>query len=211
MTRKGFLITFEGVDGAGKSSLIQVLKNKINDLDLEVSVTREPGGTAFAESIRRVLIEHTEQVGVLSELLALYSARADHVQQKLLPELSKKTVVLCDRFYDSSFAYQAKAKGVDPRILQQLNSWVVATCIPDITFFIDVPIAVCMQRGALRGVKEVYDNSSEAFFKRVREGFLEQAKTYPSRIHTLTATEDCSTQQLAQECWKILLPRLSSL
>ena len=190
-------ITFEGGDGSGKSTQVRRLAEFLNSKGQDVLVTREPGGTELGLLIRRLLLEVSEQTIVPTAELLLYLAdRAQHVQQVILPALRQSKIVLCDRFTDSTVAYQGFGRGIDVGLLQRLNDLADAGCRPALTFLLDCPVEVGLQRAALRRAQAGSDAPAEdrfereqlAFHERIRAGFFELATAEPERFHIIDAT-----------------------
>ncbi len=183
---KGRFISFEGGEGAGKSTQIQLLKESLNRHGIEAIITREPGGTFGAEQIRSLLKEGDDaRWDGLSEALLLYAARHDHVIKVIQPALDEGKWVLCDRFADSTTAYQGYARGVSLQDLQTLQHLVLKNCRPDLTFILDVPPEIGLQRAQLRAQenKEISTDRFERMklesHQRLRLGFLEIAQSSP--------------------------------
>lgn len=183
-------ISFEGTEGVGKTTLIRKLHDYFQQQLQQVVLTREPGGTPLAEQIRTVLltVNHEEQMSHDTELLLMYAARAQHVQQVIQPALAKGQIVLCDRFSDSSFAYQCAGRGLSREKLQLLNQNFVSK-MPDLTFWLDAPTDLGMQRARERGALDRFEQEKAAFFEKVRSGFAELYQQEPQRIKRLDATQ----------------------
>lgn len=183
-------ISFEGTEGVGKTTLIHKMRDYFQSLDLEVVLTREPGGTPLAEQIRSVLlsVNHEEVMSHDTELLLMYAARAQHLQQVILPALAAGKVVLCDRFCDSSFAYQCAGRGLSREKLEILNHNFVSK-MPDLTFWLDAPTELGMQRARERGALDRFEQEKSVFFEKVRSGFAEIHVKEPQRVKRLDATQ----------------------
>lgn len=184
-------ISFEGTEGVGKTTLIRKLHDYFQQQQRQdVVLTREPGGTPLAEQIRTVLltVNHEEQMSHDTELLLMYAARAQHLQQVIQPALTAGKIVLCDRFSDSSFAYQCAGRGLSREKLQLLNQNFVAK-MPDLTFWLDAPTDLGMQRARERGALDRFEQEKAAFFEKVRSGFAELYQQCPQRIKRLDATQ----------------------
>lgn len=182
-------ISFEGTEGVGKTTLIRKLYEHFQSLGREVVLTREPGGTPLAEQMRSLLlsVNHDESMSNDTELLLMYAARAQHLQHVILPALNAGKLVLCDRFTDSSFAYQCAGRGLSRDKLQLLNENFVAR-MPDITFWLDAPIETGMIRARERGALDRFEQEKATFFEKVRSGFDELHQVHPGRIKRLDAT-----------------------
>ncbi len=188
---KGLFITFEGIDGAGKSTQIAFLKDYLESLGKNVILTREPGGTEIGNKIRGILLDkNNAALCSMAELLLYYADRAQHVSEQILPALEDGVFVICDRFYDSSFAYQKAGRGIDSSILMQLNEMTVKEAEPDLTFILDLPTKLSDERVRSRGEElDRLELESFTFKENVRQGFLDQAKNYPERITVLNALD----------------------
>mgnify|MGYP003581930610 CR=1 FL=1 len=183
-------ISFEGTEGVGKTTLIQTLFAHFKAQGRDVVLTREPGGTPMAEQIRTLLlsVNYDEQMSHDTELLLMYAARAQHLERVILPALAKDTIVLCDRFTDSSFAYQCAGRGLSREKLQLLNENFVSK-MPDITFWLDAPIELGMNRARERGALDRFEQEKVVFFESVRSGFAEIHVREPERMKRLDATQ----------------------
>ncbi|HRH88389.1 MAG TPA: dTMP kinase [Rubrivivax sp.] len=176
----GRFITFEGIDGAGKSSHIAALQEWLSARGHEVVLTREPGGSPLAEQLRELVLHHG--MDALCETLLIFAARRDHLRSCIEPALARGAVVLCDRFTDASFAYQGGGRGFDLAMLQQLESWVQQGRQPDLTLWFDLPPAQAAQRrGAVRA-PDRFEREDESFFGRVREGYAQRMTQAPQRF-----------------------------
>lgn len=183
-------ISFEGTEGVGKTTLIQKLFEHFQKYGQQVVLTREPGGTPLAEQIRSLLlsVNHDEKMSNDTELLLMYAARAQHLQAVILPALAEGKIVFCDRFTDSSFAYQCAGRGLSRDKLQVLNENFVSK-MPDITFWLDAPIELGMQRARERGALDRFEQEKVAFFESVRTGFAEIHARDSERMKRLDATQ----------------------
>lgn len=183
---KGLFITVEGLEGAGKSTVIQFIKNYLLLHNVELIVTREPGGTEIAEAIRELLLSYYEEkMAEDTELLLFYAGRAQHIASVIKPALAAGKVVLCDRFSDASFAYQSGGRGIPEERLAVLDKWVLGDLTPDLTLFLDVPIKVGLQRIKGRGACDRIESEQIDFFERVRKAYLERAERYSNRYRII--------------------------
>ena len=184
-------ISFEGTEGVGKTTLIRKIHQYFEQQGKEVVLTREPGGTPLAEQIRTLLlaVNHDEQMSHDTELLLIYAARAQHLQQVILPALAAGKIVLSDRFTDASFAYQCSGRGLSQEKLQLLNQTFVAK-MPNITFWLDAPIELGMTRARERGALDRFEQEKLSFFAKVRAGYETLWQTEPERIKRLDATQN---------------------
>ena len=177
------LITFEGTEGCGKSTLIQNLSRELTALGIEHIVTREPGGSAVAESIRSILLH--QEMKPLTELFLYEAARAEHFETTVLPALDDGKWVLCDRFTDSTVAYQGFARGLDLVVIEKLNAMATRKRKPDLTFFLDLPVEEGLKRAS---DPNRFERAGIAFQKKVRKGFLHSIKKNPKRFKVLKVT-----------------------
>ena len=188
---RGKFITLEGLEGSGKSTQIAVLEQRLSARGIPVIVTREPGGTPLAESLRElVLSPGPERISAVGELLIMFAARAVHLDNLIRPALEKGTWVLCDRFTDASFAYQGAGRGVSEQFIAALEKQVQGPLRPDLTFLLDLPVRVGLKRAAARrggGTPDRFELEDLAFFERVRSRFLELAQRHPQRIRIIDA------------------------
>ncbi len=184
-------ISFEGTEGVGKTTLIRKIHQYFEQQGKEVVLTREPGGTPLAEQIRSLLlaVNHEEQMSHDTELLLIYAARAQHLQQVILPALEAGKIVLSDRFTDASFAYQCSGRGLSQEKLQLLNQTFVAK-MPNITFWLDAPIELGMTRARERGALDRFEQEKLSFFAKVRAGYETLLQAEPERIKRLDATQN---------------------
>lgn len=187
-TKPGKFITLEGVDGAGKSTHLDFLADKIRARGVELVVTREPGGTVLGEKLRQLLLNEAMQPD--TELLLMYAARAEHVATVIKPALAKGTWVLSDRFHDASFAYQCGGRGIDVNRLLDLEEWVLGDFKPDLTLLFDVAPKIAARRRAQARVADRFEQEQAAFFTRVREAYLLRAKAEPDRIRVVDSALD---------------------
>ncbi|HTU70990.1 MAG TPA: dTMP kinase [Candidatus Baltobacteraceae bacterium] len=194
-------ITVEGIEGCGKSTLVAGLSERLRARGREIIVTREPGGTPAGDAIRRIFLEPDLAIAPLTEALLINAARAEHVVELIGPALRGGAIVLCDRFVDSTLAYQGYGRGIDLTFLRGLCEAAAAELVPDLTFVLDVPVAISRERTALRnGIGcDRMEGEDEAFFERVRSGYLELARGQ-ARYRVLDATkapEELAAQALA--------------
>jgi dTMP kinase len=185
MTVKGRFITFEGIDGAGKSSHIEPLAAWLRERGHTVLVTREPGGTPLAETLRELVLQ--QSMDALTESLLVFAARRDHLLKSIQPALDAGTMVLCDRFTDATFAYQGGGRCFDLQVLSQLEAMVHPGLQPDLTLWFDLPAAVASQRRAAARAADRFEAESAAFFERVRAGYAARMATQPARFTRIDA------------------------
>ncbi len=186
---KAQFITFEGIEGMGKSTHIQGVKSVLEEAGHRVLCTREPGGTALGLEIRALLISATERViSPESELLLMYADRLQHVRELIQPALAEGIWVLSDRFYDASFAYQGGGRGISMVRIQAIHDWALGEFKPDHTFLLDAPVSVSMQRLSGRKRDRIEQESAD-FFERVRQVYLDRAENEPERFYRVDATQ----------------------
>ncbi|MDP1901990.1 MAG: dTMP kinase [Rubrivivax sp.] len=183
--RAGRFITFEGIDGAGKSSHIGALAAWARERGHEVVLTREPGGTALAERLRELVLH--EPMDALTEALLVFAARRDHLVQQIEPALARGALVLCDRFTDASFAYQGGGRGFSLEVLGQLERWVQQGRQPDLTLWFDLPAATAAERRAAARTPDRFESQDLAFFERVGAGYAQREAVDPQRFARLNA------------------------
>ncbi|MGH9354829.1 MAG: dTMP kinase, partial [Terriglobia bacterium] len=176
MKRTGLLITFEGIDGAGKTTQIKLLAGWIRRRGFKLRVTREPGGTRVGEQIRNILLSSaTRSLTPLAELALMYAARAQHLDQVIRPALASGAAVICDRFNDASFAYQGSGRGLGEQPVRVLDDLICGSTQPDLTLVLDVPLRLAQSRAKARGAAGRhlrFESSGTAFYRRVRQGYL---------------------------------------
>ena len=201
----GFFITFEGPEGAGKSSQVAHLAEYLTARGRECVLTREPGGTGLAETIRKVVKSHNtgEKVHDATELLLIEAARAQHVREKILPALAEGKVVICDRFSDSTTAYQGGARKLPEKIIGILNDFASAGRKPDLTFLMDLPPEVGFARISSRQSEgyDRFENEKLEFHRQVREAFRQIAIEEPERIIVIDAA--LSESEIAEKIRKV--------
>jgi dTMP kinase len=196
MTLKGKWLTIEGSEGVGKSTQIKAISDYLTEKDIPFIKTREPGGTHCAETIRELLLTAKEPLYSKTELLLLYAARCQHVFRAILPALEQGRWVICDRFNDSSYAYQGGGRQVDSKDIDWLDSWVLEGEQPDGTLILDAPAQVGLGR-IPPDQRDRIESEKLAFFERVRESYLERAASDAKRYRVIDATApvDVVTEQ----------------
>ena len=181
----GRFITLEGIDGAGKSTHLEALAARLGAGGQEVVTTREPGGSPLAERVRELVLH--DAMDALTESLLVFAARRDHLVALIEPALARGATVLCDRFTDATFAYQGAGRGFDRALLGQLERWVHAGRQPDLTLWFDVPPRLAAERRADARRPDRFEREDDAFFERVREGYLERRQAMPARFARIDA------------------------
>jgi dTMP kinase len=190
---KGLFLTFEGIDGAGKSSHINTLAQAFRNQGRQVTLTREPGGTPLAEKLRTIVLN--DAMDPLTEALLIFAGRRDHINQVISPALAKGDVVLCDRFTDATFAYQGAGRGFDVDVLLKLEQIVQygspvepkKLLKPDATLWFDLPAKIAAQRLAAARVPDRFESQPQAFFDRVAGGYTDRAQAAPERFVRIRA------------------------
>ncbi len=190
MSASGRFVTFEGIEGVGKSTQVQRAATWLGQQGLEVVVTREPGGTPLAEAIRRLVLEpHTDRVDGVAELLLMFAARSIHLTNLIQPALARGAWVLCDRFTDATEAYQGAGRGVPIEHVRVLEQIAQQGRRPDLTLLLDAPVELAMDRSRQRGGQnDRFEAEKAEFFQRVRQGYLDIAAREPGRVLRLDAS-----------------------
>jgi len=183
---RGRFITFEGIDGAGKSTHIAFVARLLENRGSEVVVTREPGGTGLGEKLREILLHETMHPE--TEALLMFAARREHLAQVIEPALERGACVLSDRFTDASFAYQGGGRGLSTDRLRQLETWTHPHLQPDLTLLFDVPPEVAGARLDAARTPDKFERERSAFFIRVREAYLQRAAAFPERFYIIDST-----------------------
>lgn len=200
---RGKFITFEGIDGAGKTTHIAWFAELLRSHDLEVTLTREPGGTRLGERLRELILDRSEKLHAETETLLVFAARREHLDKVILPALSRGSWVVCDRFTDATYAYQAGGSGVSWERIAMLERWVHADIQPDATILLDLPPAVGRERSRSVRAPDRFEREAPAFYERVRAGYLKRAAESPGRIRVVDAATDLS--RVRKELEKIAL------
>ena len=202
-------ISIEGGEGAGKSTSIEYIKQKLEACGIECLVTREPGGTPMAEDIRQLLLQHRDEVvDPYTELLLMFASRRQHVQNVIRPALASGKWVICDRFTDASFAYQGFGRGLDKEFISSLKRWVHGDLNPNMTILFDLDITVGMARAGKRSDFDRIETETMSFFERVRHGYLTQAEAEPQRYRIVDASQ--SITGVEQQLDQFLAPLLAA-
>lgn len=195
----GLFISFEGIDGAGKSTHINTLADLFRAQGRAVVLTREPGGTPLAEHLRHMVLN--DPMDTLTEVLLVFAARRDHVTRVIVPALARGDVVLCDRFTDASFAYQGAGRGFDLGMLSMLENWVQsahglamdargkALLQPDLTFWFDLPASVAADRLASARAPDKFESQPQVFFDKVANGYSQRMQGDPGRFARIAANQ----------------------
>ncbi|MCU0882027.1 MAG: dTMP kinase [Hyphomonadaceae bacterium] len=206
----GLFVTFEGGEGAGKSTLVRALAVRMAESGYPVDVTREPGGTPGAEDIRALLVTgEPERWTAATEVLLFYAARQDHLERRIRPALAVGTHVLCDRFSDSTRAYQGVAGGTGPALVEALDALVVGSTRPDLTLILDLDPALGLARAASRGGHEArFEARAVAFHGALRDAYHQIARNNPDRCVLIDAA--ASPPDVLEAAWQVLSARLEA-
>jgi dTMP kinase len=194
----GLFISVEGIDGAGKSTHLPLISSILSEEGYKVISTREPGGTATGNWLRQFILEHS--LSPESELLLMFAARKEHIREVIQPALAAHHCVVCDRFTDSSYAYQGGGRGVDDSVIEYLEGWVQQGLSPHLTLYFDLPVELSIQRRALRNqgqesITDRFEEESASFFKRVRQAYLDRIKVEPQRFYVIDGSESIEAIQ----------------
>ena len=187
MTR-GKFITIEGVEGVGKTTNIAFIEDYFKQIGQNIILTREPGGTPLAERIRELLLD-ARQTSMTddTELLLMFAARAQHLNEKIIPALETGQWVICDRFTDATYAYQGGGRGIDKNRIASLENWVQGDLRPDITLLLDLPVEEGLKRAGQRSAPDRFEQEQQTFFERVRATYLELVEENPARYRIIDA------------------------
>ena len=203
---KGWFITFEGCDGCGKSTQLEKLRGYLEEKGVEYIFTREPGGGKISEGIREILLNgKNAEMSDECEALLYAASRAQHIHDRIEPALKEGKVVVCDRYVDSSFAYQAHARGLGMEFVSKINHFALDKFLPDLTFFIDLSPEEAFARKHGADENDRMEQAGLAFHKKVYEGYLAVAKAYPERVVVLNGRQ--SIEEIAKDVQTVLCSR----
>ncbi|HET9108427.1 MAG TPA: dTMP kinase [Steroidobacteraceae bacterium] len=191
MSAPGTLITLEGIEGAGKSTVARWVCEWLGQRSIRATLTREPGGTALAERVRQIVLERGEErLSAVTETLLMFAARGIHVENLIRPALERGEWIVCDRYTDATRAYQGGGRGVDPQLIESLAAQVQGSVTPQCTLLLDLPVSVGLERARSRraAAADRFESETQAFFERVRAAYLELAAREPQRIHVIDAS-----------------------
>ncbi len=187
---RGKFITLEGGEGVGKSTNLLFIKSYLQEHDIPVVVTREPGGTTLAEKIRKLLLDNdSEAVSETTELLLIFAARAQHIKHVIEPALAQGTWVICDRFTDATYAYQGGGRNMRISTIETLENWVQGSLRPDLTILLDAPVEIGLERARQRSAFDRFESEKTNFFEQVRRAYLLQLELNPERIKLIKANQ----------------------
>lgn len=208
--KKGLFITFEGNEGSGKTTAINLLKEKLEQLkqdeklNYNIYLTREPGGIKISEQIREVILDvNNTEMNLECEALLYAAARAQNVEENLLPKLREKSIILCDRYIDSSLVYQGYARGIGIEKVYEINKFAIKGCLPDLTFLLKIPHEKGIERAKKRGELNRLDKESLAFHKKVEEGYDIVAEKFKNRFILIDAQQ--TPDQIVEEILKHII------
>jgi len=206
---RGIFISFEGIDGAGKSSHVQAVADAFSKAKRQVVLTREPGGTPLAEKLRDMVLH--DNMDPLSEVLLMFAARRDHLQQVIEPALARGDVVVCDRFTDATFAYQGAGRGFDLSVLRQLELWVQALPSgglrqPDLTLWFSLDPSIAAERLHNARIPDRFEAQPTAFFAKVHQGYTDRLQADTQRFARIDAS--ASLEQVREQVMRVLHERL---
>ena len=196
---KGTFITLEGIEGAGKSTHMDYIASLLESSGKKVVCTREPGGTRTGNELRKILLFRKKgyQINNITELLLMFAARQQHLDEVIRPALIAGKTILCDRFTDSTFAYQGGGRKIKPEVIAQLARIVHPDIKPDLTLLFDLPVRAGLERANNRSKPDSFESEKAAFFERARKAYLKIAKSEPRRVKVIDAKKDIETVQLS--------------
>lgn len=206
---QGRFISFEGTEGVGKTTAIEHLCTRLDSRGIDYLRTREPGGSPFAEHLRQILLDPATDINDDTELLLMFAARCDHMQQVILPALQAGRWVICDRFTDSTVAYQGFGRAHGDEAVRAKIDMLIAQFVPqlpELTLWLDLPVAEGMRRAGKRSAADRFEQQADAFFARVYEGFDTLARHYPERIQRIEASG--SAEEVGARIWQAVQQRL---
>jgi dTMP kinase len=205
MVKKSFFITFEGSDGCGKTTQSVLLIKKLKNMGYDVVHTREPGGTVVAEVLRKILLNPESKISPLTELLLYESCRAQHTEEIIVPALKSGKIVICERYADATVAYQGFGRGLDIKMIMNLNKIATNNLVPDLTVYFDSDIQKGLARAKLRG-KDRLEKENLLFHKRVRDGYIWLVKKFPKRFIKIDA--DISIKKISKCIFNIVAKKI---
>ena len=186
----GKFITLEGSEGAGKSTALAAVKDWAETAAIEFVITREPGGTPMAEKIRELLLDkNNDSMSDNAELLLMFAARAQHLDELIKPGLTQGKWIICDRFTDATYAYQGGGRGIAQERIAQLEKWVQGDLKPDLTLLLDLPVEQGLARAGQRGELDRFEQEQAHFFERVRQVYLQRAEQFPQQFRIIDASK----------------------
>ncbi len=209
LKQTGAFFCFEGIEGAGKSTLISLVANLLRDSNIPSILTREPGGTELGKKIREILLQSTDtHIAPITELLLFFADRAQHLNEKILPAVQEKQVVLSDRFYYSTIAYQCFGRGLSRNVVDSLIEISLDSFKPDGIILVDLPVMTGLERASKRSALDRFEKEDTQFHERIRKGFLDLAKENKERFLVLDGTK--SPKTLANLSFQFITHKLSN-
>ena len=197
----GKMISIEGVEGVGKSTLIPLVAQEVKAEGYSVVMTREPGGTDIGERVRDLLLhEHDSNIAPVTELSLMFAARAQHLEEVIKPALNKGCWVICDRFTDSTYAYQGGGRQLDQSLIESIEVAIINAFQPDHTLLLDLDVELGLKRAAQTGAKDRFESETITFFERVRRAYLERASQF-DRVHVISAAPPLSEVAQSVRAW----------
>ena len=201
--KKGFFIRLEGIEGAGKSTMVSFIEDFLTKGGHDVVKTREPGGTAIGEQVREILLnKNNDKLTDDTELLLIFAARAQHLSEIILPNLTSNKIVLCDRFIDASYAYQGAGRGIEQSKINLLENWVMPDIKPDLTFLLDLDPKIALERTNKRSDADRFESEDIHFFEKIRQYYLERAENEPERFRVINS--ELSLEDVQEQIKNIL-------
>lgn len=205
--KRGFLLSFEGIEGCGKSTQLRRLGDRLRSLGYLVIETREPGGSPISEQIRAILLDTGNRaLDARCELLLYLASRAQHLSDIIRPSMEKGALVLCDRYADATLAYQGFGRRLGEPVIRQLNRFAAGGLVPDLTILLDIPVAIGLERKRHAGEMDRLDLEDDIFHETVRKGYLRIARQEPRRVQVIDGT--APTDQVTQAVQRIVEERL---
>ncbi len=189
------LITFEGIEGSGKSTQVELLNDYLVSKGHSVVRTREPGGSLFGEALRKVLLQQDMNIFPLSELLVFMAMRAQHVEQVILPALQERKIVLCDRFVDATYAYQGYGRSIDLGIIETLNRLVTKGIRPNLTILLDVDVETGLTRKAAHATMDRFEKEALSFHQKIKDAYVKLSQEDPKRFFVVDGKREQSAIQ----------------
>ncbi len=203
--KRGYFLTLEGPDGCGKSTQSRLLAERLKKMGLSFCLTREPGGTAMAEALRKIILNPNFHVAPLTEILLYEASRAQHTAEVILPALKAKKIVVCDRYADATTAYQGYGRNLDLKMVRSLNAIATGGLKPDLTVCLDVSPRVGLERAGRKG-KDRMENERLSFHAKVRQGYMAIAKSEPERVRVVSGMDPIEMVQ--EKIWKLVSGKL---
>ncbi len=205
--KKGIFITFEGIEGSGKTTQVKLLAERLKEQGFKVIKTFEPGDTQAGEKIREILLSPSININPLTELMLYFSDRIQHVEEKIRPAINQGIIVICDRFTDSTIAYQGYGRGLSIELIEELNDILLNNFKPDLTILLDLPAEIGLSRNQKINKRDRFEMEDIAFHNKVRKGYLQIANSEPERFFIVDATENVS--EISQKIYEIVRTKVN--